>query len=887
MRKDKAVLDKIVSTMTSLTEHVRGSVSHRYTLSLVVRTASNLLTHGKPPEDPATDTLATGGHVPTALLSLLKNLLTPPTDPTASETIVDVLDCVGIVAEASFAVSDNGLRAALVPPVYIHSFFPLLARLVAYPHDPNLAVQEKALSCASAVLRQAGATAFSSRIAYTQLLDMRVPAAICSCLDITTTLAADDAKARPPRLAVDRLSHAAIRSLSALVHTGPVASGLHSAPRADVQPFPYVVRDDATVDPNRGSTGLPERPLDSMICGATGDELLQRTFLQKACDLLKSESRPFALQVLLQTCRASVACAESLCSNSTNISSLLSIVSEPDATNTLTQGVTFLLLATLIQHVPSISPRVIDGSILSTEALLSQLRSPTVTSPTNPSCLLAASASAHLLAALLDHESTRSTIAAKVLEPSTLTAIRNMLSFKVSGPSGQVMARLEGTCFGYPQTGFLDGALNLVKKVLQKGGPSVGERLLDSTIWSQLCEELKSLSPTSEVSPASLLAAVKLIYDLISKNIKLHIGLLLKDDLLLSLIALIREARLRRLSQWRCVSVGKGAVAAVVTQVVSVLYIPFANTVEDSLLGSVQQSMYNNHLVRNLVASISYMAPEYCELPIGLLSRLVLGANHFARQFVESSGMTNKILAPFLGEDMSCNLIVDTLLIVSQLARISKDNYEHIHRADLYQQFRRLLGHPEASVRAKTCNLLGNLCRHSAYFYDALLRYDLLGQLIERCTDPDRNTRKFACFAIGNAGFHNDSLYESLRPCIPALISLLTDPEEKTRANAAGALGNLVRNSSMLCTELIRAGAVRQLLETLKDEGSAKKIALFSLGNFCAYEECRELLLNSGFRTTIDQMSSSSDPVVQKYIARIIAKLKNPSSGPVSASEFP
>ena len=38
-------------------------------------------------------------------------------------------------------------------------------------------------------------------------------------------------------------------------------------------------------------------------------------------------------------------------------------------------------------------------------------------------------------------------------------------------------------------------------------------------------------------------------------------------------------------------------------------------------------------------------------------------------------------------------------------------------------------------------------------------------------------------------------------------MSLLEDEEDKTRANAAGALGNLVRNSGLLCPELLEAGA--------------------------------------------------------------------------------
>jgi fused-like protein len=80
-----------------------------------------------------------------------------------------------------------------------------------------------------------------------------------------------------------------------------------------------------------------------------------------------------------------------------------------------------------------------------------------------------------------------------------------------------------------------------------------------------------------------------------------------------------------------------------------------------------------------------------------------------------------------------------------------------------------------------------------------------------RCGDSDRSTRKFACFAIGNAGFHNAGLYEPLRASIPPLVALLRDEEDKTRANAAGALGNLVRNSGLLCRELIKADALQVL----------------------------------------------------------------------------
>ena len=279
---------------------------------------------------------------------------------------------------------------------------------------------------------------------------------------------------------------------------------------------------------------------------------------------------------------------------------------------------------------------------------------------------------------------------------------------------------------------------------------------------------------------------------------------------------------------------------------------------------------------------------------------------------------------------------MDSLLTVSQLARITKENYEPIARASMLPAIRRLLTHSDAGVRARVCNLLGNLCRHSGYFYNSLEKHGLIQPLIDRCRDQDRATRKFACFAIGNAGFHNNSLYEPLRSSIAPLVALLRDEEDKTRANAAGALGNLVRNHSLLCRELVQADALQvcngstplmatllrlpsplgcpggllglhsaalsdprrpspspglfspraqALIDTINqpetaasasEGGSPLKIALFSLGNMCAHRECREALLaNASFSSSIERLTGSKDETVKKYVARIKTKLSS------------
>lgn len=126
----------------------------------------------------------------------------------------------------------------------------------------------------------------------------------------------------------------------------------------------------------------------------------------------------------------------------------------------------------------------------------------------------------------------------------------------------------------------------------------------------------------------------------------------------------------------------------------------------------------------------------------------------------------------------------------------------------------------------------------------------------------------------------------------------LPHAQDKTRANAAGALGNLVRNSSTLCGELIRSGALKALLDTaLTPErpatvgaraggggadagGSPVKIALFSLGNMCAHRECRESLLALGVNDMIRRLAANPDPTQQKYLQRIQQKLSAGAAPP-------
>nr|DAD23930.1 TPA_asm: hypothetical protein HUJ06_025393 [Nelumbo nucifera] len=233
-------------------------------------------------------------------------------------------------------------------------------------------------------------------------------------------------------------------------------------------------------------------------------------------------------------------------------------------------------------------------------------------------------------------------------------------------------------------------------------------------------------------------------------------------------------------------------------------------------------------------------------------------------------------------------VVLDILMIVSDLARMDKVFYDHINRADLFGFLKTFLSHEDSNIRAKACSAVGNMCRHSPYFYGSLARHSIISLLIDRCADPDKRTRKFACFAIGNAAYHNDLLYEELKRCIPQLTSVLLSAEEdKTKANAAGALSNLVRNSNKLCEDIVSKGAVQALLKLVADcsvvalspsrrdavNESPLKIALFSLAKMCAHAPCRQSIRSSELFPIIGQLRQSPESTIANYASVIINKV--------------
>ncbi|KAG2777364.1 Serine/threonine-protein kinase [Phytophthora cactorum] len=368
------------------------------------------------------------------------------------------------------------------------------------------------------------------------------------------------------------------------------------------------------------------------------------------------------------------------------------------------------------------------------------------------------------------------------------------------------------------------------------------------------------------------------------------------EHLLLHLVNLLELKHIEYLFHWpEIVGGGSNAVKALVHATVKVLGIPFAHSVSEELLVDTQEILYDAKCVQKLLGVLRFvfstkelqLEASVLELPISFLSRLVTSSTHFGSQFVEADGMLVIKECGMLSSNCSPSLIIDTLLIVSQLARSSQNNYDCILNADLLSEFYELTQHSEAMVRAKALNCIGNLCRHSTLFYQQFITplngkasNSVLSGMIRGLSDPDNYVRRFACFAIGNAAFHNGDLYDGLRPAIPLLVQNLHNDEDKTRSNAGGALGNLVRNSDELCEALCTHQAPWELFELAMTETStaSRRIVLFSLGNFCVYPECFNFLVEAEpeFVEELEHLYDEvvADEVSRRNIRRILSKIE-------------
>ncbi|KAH9310037.1 hypothetical protein KI387_037948 [Taxus chinensis] len=489
--------------------------------------------------------------------------------------------------------------------------------------------------------------------------------------------------------------------------------------------------------------------------------------------------------------------------------------------------------------------------------------------------------------------------------------------------------------------GLRDGCVGLLETRVKWGGPLAVEQACSNGIPGLLISLLADrpvklnyevgscLEDKVGLSPTGVTWALSAIAQCLTGGAFRDI--LLKKEPLSIILGLISEPHLKYLKFWDGHGGGSVGLRNLVNEIINILAFPFIISQQSPGLPSTSASISSGFLLNSnspggrvgsenadIIKSVSASMTQYSQMllevsvvasllkclehleakdygrPVALIAKMV-SSKILAVELVKSGLLSPSTIGRMLDSASPSEVILDLLMIISDLARMSKDFYEPIEKANLFGAMKRFLNHDDANIRSKTCSALGNMCRHTPYFYDFLLKHDIINLLIDRCADPDRRTRKFACFAVGNAAYHSDYLYEQLRRSIPHLTNLLLGEEEdKTKANAAGALSNLVRNSSRLCEDIISKGAMQALLRVISDYSTSAltpgrrdassesplKIALFSLGNMCIHAQCRQFLRSPEFFQVLMRLRQSPDPTIIKYVSRITSRFPDASNSP-------
>jgi hypothetical protein len=163
--------------------------------------------------------------------------------------------------------------------------------------------------------------------------------------------------------------------------------------------------------------------------------------------------------------------------------------------------------------------------------------------------------------------------------------------------------------------------------------------------------------------------------------------------------------------------------------------------------------------------------------PVSLLSQLVLRSASYASQFVEAGGLDSGLTKRLLDPKNQVSILVDALLAISQIARLGADKYVYIKASDACCLTVALLSHHDCTVRARSCNVLGNMCRHSSFFYKEFAEQNGTAEYMSNFPNPAshclpivQSTRLFA------HGINRPTQYCRLSRVITHTIYGKTDP---------------------------------------------------------------------------------------------------------------
>ncbi|NXN65630.1 STK36 kinase, partial [Himantopus himantopus] len=429
--------------------------------------------------------------------------------------------------------------------------------------------------------------------------------------------------------------------------------------------------------------------------------------------------------------------------------------------------------------------------------------------------------------------------------------------------------------------GLYDGIFFLLLKLLAQDDVAVEQGFAASELWSVVWHCVAAVlrvgsdravlegdppgadHPTAEpdwnrISPQGTLLFLSLALFIFTRESHLCLPQLAQSHgvLMVTLKRLLSPGFLACLAQTQAGEDGDPElVPAVVIQACQLFCFPFALDVDGETLALVMEAVRDAQIPAQLLQVCSHHLPfSYTELPMSLLCHLVVSDEQVIDQMVRAATASEHIIA-FLTSALfsdSFTLTTDLLSLLTHVARACPEHLPFLQRilrgSDVADQpLTRLLGHRQHLIRAKTCNLLGNMLRHGHGFPQVLQSQPgLLESLLGCLADREESVRKAASFAVGNAAYHESSPAGTLGRAVPKLTRLLSDAQARTRCNAASALGNLGRRSAELGDLLIESRAPHVLLEVAcrDPRESVREGALVALRALSQHPGIQQVLLS-------------------------------------------
>ncbi|KAK7925533.1 hypothetical protein WMY93_007843 [Mugilogobius chulae] len=345
------------------------------------------------------------------------------------------------------------------------------------------------------------------------------------------------------------------------------------------------------------------------------------------------------------------------------------------------------------------------------------------------------------------------------------------------------------------------------------------------------------------------------------------------------------------------------------------LCFPFALDVPALTMSTILDLYVSCNVIAGLSQVIQTLIPSLLELPLSLLSRLLLcdperslsclidcagdflmlcWDSHFSESTDIQRRTAMSLLSDLIQLDVLWEAAVELLTALSQVARF----FPQLNLEVLVVS--RALTHTHEQIRAATCRLLANIQTSNA---NALfIKKSVIFQLLINCLhDSSMSVRRMACRAVGSflgslakteckssgsskkgfdvKGWTKDHVKtksnqqpdcvtlaeqgedvekwtETVRRCTALLGSTLTDPDTVTRRHSCAALGNLVKLD----------GAVQWLLEEevssallkaacMDPQHTVRQAAIVTLCVFSQQEPLRQVLMSLDSKRKLLQAS--------------------------------